>query len=93
MLLNFNNDLVKCVIYINRVELVLIIYRKSVVIYIYIYVGSLRVCNECNVILVYMKMLVFKFFFFYCYNFFIIIRYIYIIWGRGYVVNYNNILS
>lgn len=93
MLLNFNNDSAKCVTYTNRVELVLTIYRKSVVIYIHIHVGSLRVCNECNVTLVYMKMSVFKFPLFYCYNFPIITRYIYIIWGRGYVVNYNNTLS
>lgn len=93
MLLNFNNDSAKCVTYTDRVELVLTIYRKSVVIYIHIHVGSLRVCNECNVTLVYMKMSVFKFPLFYCYNFPIITRYIYIIWGRGYVVNYNNTVS
>lgn len=93
MLLNFNNDSAKCVTYTDRVELVLTIYRKSVVIYIHIHVGSLRVCNECNVTLVFMKMSVFKFPLFYCYNFPIITRYIYIIWGKGYVVNYNNTLS
>lgn len=93
MLLNFNNDSAKCVTNTNRVELVLTIYRKLVVIYIHIHVGSLRVCNECNVTLVYMKMSVFKFPLFYCYNFPIITRYIYIVWGTGYVVNYNNTLN
>lgn len=56
MLLNFNNDSAKCV---TCTESRIGFNNRKSVIYIHIHGGSLRVCNVCNVALVFIKMSVF----------------------------------